>query len=224
MTAPKSATIKLAAASANNICQSQTPGAAGALTLNGSAVSGGIATLDIARRVLITPAANETGHNFVITGQDRNGNVISETLAGTNATAFPSLLDYLKVTSVTISAAATGALTVGTNGTAATPWMLLDYLTANFLVGYFVDLQGQAANVDIQVTADEIDSAAGAAKPNPVAFTPPTPFGVASGTGLSANTIIGSTIPARACRLFVNSGATTGSGIKFTAIQSGISD
>lgn len=223
MTAPKTATIQLAAASANNIALSQTPGAAGALILNGSTVVSGVAILDVARRVLITPAANETGHNFVITGKDRNGNVISETLAGTNAVAMPSLLDYKQVTSITISAAAVGALTVGTNGTAATPWMLLDYLTSNFNMSYIVDLLGQVANVDIQVTMDEIDSAAGLSKPNPVAFTPPTPLGVASGTGLTANTFIGSVLPARACRLFVNSGATTGP-IKFTALQSGISD
>lgn len=223
MTAPKTATIQLAAASANNIALSQTPGAAGALILNGSTVSGGIAVLDIARRVLITPAANETGHNFVVTGKDRNGNVISETLAGTNAVAMPTLLDYKQVTSITISAAATGALTVGTNGTAATPWMLLDYLLANFNVSYQVDLKGVTANVDIQITGDEIDSAKGLALPNPVAFVPPTPIAVANGAGLTANTFIGSVLPARACRLFVNSGATTGP-IAFTATQSGISD
>lgn len=225
MAAPKVATIKLAAASANNICLSQTPGAAGAMTINGAAASGGVATLDVARRVLITPAGNESAKTFVITGQDRNGNVISETLAGVNnpATA-QSLLDYLKVTSITISAAAAAAITIGTSGVASTAWMMLDYLLANFNVGYFLDLQGQTANVDIQVTADEIDSAKGLALPNPVAFTPPTAFGVASGTALAANTLLGSVIPARACRLTVNSGATTGSGIKLSVIQSGIHD
>lgn len=115
----------LASASANAIALSQTP-SAGALTLNGALASGGVATLDTARRVLFTFAADETGHNFVVTGTDWQGVVISETVAGTTAGTVYTAQDYKTVTSITISANATGALTVGTNGVASTPPVVLD--------------------------------------------------------------------------------------------------
>ena len=116
----------LAAASANAICLSQTPAGAGALTLNGALVTGGVAILDTARRVLITCAANETGDTFTITGTGVTGQTQSETIAGPNATTAQSVLDYKTVTSITISAAAAGAITIGTSGVASSQWVRLD--------------------------------------------------------------------------------------------------
>lgn len=113
----------LTAGSANNIALSQTPAGAGALTLNGSTVVNGVAVLDHARRVLITTA--DTTHTFTITGTSPTGTLLSESfLVAAGATA--SQLDYATVTSVTISGGATGAVTVGTNGVASTPWVRLD--------------------------------------------------------------------------------------------------
>lgn len=111
----------LTAASANNISLSQTP-SAGALLLNGSTAG----VLDHARQVLFTFAADESGHNFVITGTDINGSVISETVAGTTAGTVATVLSYLTVTRITISADATGALTVGTNGVSSSMWVRFD--------------------------------------------------------------------------------------------------
>lgn len=116
----------LAAASANAICLSQTPAAAGALTLNGALVSGGIATLDTARRVLITCAGNESAKTFTLTGTSASGNTQTETIAGPNATTAQSVLDYKTITSLTISAAAANAITVGTSGVASSYWVALD--------------------------------------------------------------------------------------------------
>lgn len=113
----------LTAASANNISLSQTPGAAGALTLNGSTVTNGIATLDHARRVLITTA--DTTHTFTVTGTTPTGTTISE-VVGPITTSAATVQDYLTVTSVTINGGATAAVTVGTNGVASTPWMRMD--------------------------------------------------------------------------------------------------
>lgn len=115
----------LATAVANNIALSQTP-SAGALTLNGSLVASGVAVLDVARQVLFTFAANETGHSFVVTGKSWAGDSISETVAGTTAGTVATVLSYKSVSSIAISANATGALTVGTNGVASSPWIRLD--------------------------------------------------------------------------------------------------
>lgn len=112
----------LAAASANAICLSQTP-SAGALTLNGALVTGGVAVLDVARRVLITCAGNESSRTFTITGTSRSGVVQSETITGPNATTAQSVLDYKTVTSITISGNAAGAVTVGTSSVASSAWV-----------------------------------------------------------------------------------------------------
>lgn len=116
----------LAAASANAICLSQTPGAAGALTLNGALVSGGVAVLDNPRRVLITAAGNESAKTFTITGTNWAGATISEVLTGPNTTTAQSVLDYKTVISIVISAAAAGAITVGTSGVGGSKWLAFD--------------------------------------------------------------------------------------------------
>ncbi len=113
----------LTAASANNIALSQTPAAAGALTLNGSTVVNGVAVLDHARRVLITTA--DTTHTFTVTGTTPTGTAISEVVGPITTSAFTTQ-DFLTVTSVTINGAATAAVTVGTNGIASTPWARMD--------------------------------------------------------------------------------------------------
>lgn len=115
----------LSAASANAICLSQTP-AAGALTINGALASGGVATLDAPRRVLITTSGNESAKTFVITGTNLTNQVVSESITGPNASTVQSVLDYKTVTSITISATAAAALTVGTNGVAASAWVRFD--------------------------------------------------------------------------------------------------
>ena len=114
----------LASASANAICLSQTPTAA--LTLNGALVTGGVAVMDNLRRVRITTTANETSKTFTVTGTNWAGDVISESIAGVNNTTADSVLDYATVTSIRISSAAAGALTVGTNGVGGSPWVRLD--------------------------------------------------------------------------------------------------
>lgn len=115
----------LVAASANNIALSQTPAAA--FTLNGSTVTGGVAVLDTARRVLFTQAASESGKSYTIIGTGVDGLPQIEILAAAaSATTVQSNLDFKTITSISISAAATGAITVGTNGVASSRWMRLD--------------------------------------------------------------------------------------------------
>ncbi len=116
----------LAAAVANNIALSQSLGGAAAVTINGSLATGGVATLDVARRVLITSAANDSGITFLISGTNWSGAKISETVTGANASTVASVLDYKTVTSIVSSGATAGNITVGTNGVAASPWVRLD--------------------------------------------------------------------------------------------------
>lgn len=127
----------LATASANNICLTQTP--TSALTINGALASSGVATLDAARRVLITTTANESSKTFTIVGTDRTGQTQTDVVTGPNATTGYSALDFKTVTSITISSAAAGSLTVGTNTIASSAWIRLDnYADAQTAIGTFV--------------------------------------------------------------------------------------
>jgi hypothetical protein len=114
----------LAAASADAICLSQTP-VAGPFTLNGALVSGGVAYLDVPRRVLFTCAADESANSFTVTGTDWSGNPISEVVPGPAVSA-STVLDYSTVTSITISGNAAGAIEAGTSSVAASRWVRLD--------------------------------------------------------------------------------------------------
>lgn len=144
----------LAAASANNIATSQTPSGAGALTLNGTLVTGGVAVLDSPRRILIT--TTDTTHTFTITGLSPTGTLLTESFLVAGGSTY-SQLDYAKVTSITISGAATGAVTVGTNGIASTPWVRLDEW-ANTQVTIQCDVTG-TVNYTVQSTMDDPNSA-----------------------------------------------------------------
>lgn len=145
----------LVAASANNIALSQTP-STGALTLNGSTVTGGVAVLDKPRQVLITTAGNESAKTFTITGTDWAGNPISETVTGPNISTAASVLNYATVTSITISAGAAAALTVGTNGVASSPWLRLDEW-ANPVVSKQCNVTG-TVNYTVQFSMDDPNS------------------------------------------------------------------
>jgi hypothetical protein len=124
----------LAAASANNICLSQTPAAAGALTLDGALVVSGVAVMDNPRRVLITAASsNESAKTFTVTGIGANGNTVSEAITGPSSGTAQSVLDYKTVTLITISAAAAGAITVGTSGVGGSRWVSFDAFAPSFI-------------------------------------------------------------------------------------------
>lgn len=113
------------------------------------------ATLDQARRVLLTFGADETGTDFVVTGTDRYGNPISETVAGTATTASTDL-DFQTVTSIAISAAAAGTIIAGTSGVAASDWVRFDDWTQNML-SIQANISG-TVNYTIQSTLDDPNS------------------------------------------------------------------
>jgi hypothetical protein len=117
------------ASTANSICLSQTPGAAGDLTLNGGIVTGGVAVLTTAQRILFTPAGAEATNSTIWTvyGTDWNGNSVSETINGVNnPSTAQSLYDYKTVTEIAVNKAQAGAVTVGTNGVGSSRPIFLD--------------------------------------------------------------------------------------------------
>lgn len=168
----------LAAASANNIATSQTPGAAGALTLNGSLVKNGVAILDSPRRVLIT--TTDTTHTFTITGTTPTGTTQSEVVTG-GGTNVQSQLDYATVTSIVISGAATGAVTVGTSGVASSPWVRTDEWALPTL-GIGCDASG-TVSYTVQGTFDDPNSPTNPVAPSAVNWTSSSDTAAVNATG-----------------------------------------
>lgn len=161
---PITATVgPLTATSANNIALSQTPGAAGALTLNGSLVSGGVAVIGNPQRITIT--TTDSTHSFTITGATPTGSLLTETVTG-NGTSVTSALDYAKVSSITISGAASAAVTVGTSGIGSTPWVRLDEW-APAPVSIQCNVSG-TVNYTIQQTLDDPNSPTNPVTPSAV--------------------------------------------------------
>lgn len=146
----------LTAASATNIRTASSIAGAGAVTLNGTLVSGGVATLDNQRRVLFTSSGNDSGITFTITGTNATKDVISETVTGANASTATSVLDYKTVTSVTSSGASAGTVSIGTNGVAGSTWVRLDDW-APLNVALQVNVSG-TVNYTVQQTLDDPNS------------------------------------------------------------------
>lgn len=230
MSQPQTAAIVLAAASATAVCASQTPGAAGAMTVNGGSAVAGVATLDAARRVLITTAGADAGKTVVLQGTDRNGQPIIETLVLPSAGTVQSVQDFKTVTVATISAAAAAAITIGTNGVASTRWMRLDSNRAVFNASCAVNFGGATASVTVESTLDAIDKSFVDSGPkgnmdssvqglSSSTFIAPFPIIVLA--GVVADQIVSLTPPVAAVRLTVVSGATT-VGVRVVVIQQGI--
>ena len=218
--------IVLATADADGICQSQTPGAAGNLTINGALATAGVAALatagaNIGRQVLFTSVSDESGKTITLTGTDTSGNTISETITGPNTTA-TSLLFYVTVTQVAVSAAFTGAVTVGTNGVGASGWVPIDTNRVNPDVSVASIIpSGVSANVMPQCTLDALSPGEmGNWYMQPTTpFQPPTAFDLEA-SALTASKLTYLVFPVHGVRLLVNSGAT--STIYFDVVQQGL--
>lgn len=96
--------------STNNISLAQTTSGAASLLLNGS--TGG--ALDFARNLAIASTGNLSSITFTIIGTDADGRPATETLAGPNNNTVNSVLYYLNISSIAVSAAVGTNVTVGT--------------------------------------------------------------------------------------------------------------
>jgi hypothetical protein len=203
-------TKTLVAASVNTIAQSQSLGAAGNLTLNGSAASGGVATLDTQRRVLITSAGNDSGISFTVFGATDSGTAIQETVTGANAGAVATNQDFATVTLVAASGATASTVQVGTNSTGSTRWLLTDqHLTpGNISLGGTVS--GSVTYVAEYTYDDFLNLAAGAY---------PLPRTVLGLTNVTTSTDAQLGYPVKGVRLTINAG--TGA-VTLTVTQAGL--
>ncbi len=150
---PKTITLTLATPDDNGISVSQKPGAAGNLTITGALASGGVATMDVARHVIITSDGNDAVNTFIVTGTDRKGETLSETISGPNATVKAGVKNFLTVTQVSIDNPAVGNIIVGTNDAAETQPVPLD--SYQDLLRYQLSLSsGASFKMGVEYTMD----------------------------------------------------------------------
>lgn len=129
MSNPSSVTIQLGAAVATGIATAQAVAGAGALTINGSLASGGVATMDVARRIIIASTGADSAVIFTVTGTNRSGAAQSETITGVaTPTPVQSVNDYKTVTSIVSSGATAGNISAGTNGVGSSVWVVDNFL------------------------------------------------------------------------------------------------
>lgn len=219
----------LAAASANNIAQAQSAAAAGNLTINGSAATGGVATLDKQRKVLITSAGNDSGITFTVYGTNNDNNTFQETITGGNAVAVATTQDFLTVTRVATSAATASTVQVGTNGVASSKWFPVDTGRNPINIGHFFRVSG-TVNYTLELTQDDPNNIINAipvqvldryVPQNSLYNNPPRSFNDNTVAGEVASQSYLQTFPCFAWRLTVNSGATGSDFVMDEAIQAG---
>lgn len=210
----------LAAADADNVSLAQTAAGAEALAIDGAAATAGVATFDVARRVLITSVGNDSGITFRVTGTNSDGNPIRQTVTGANASTASTTEDFLTVTEVFTSGATAADVTIGTSGVASSPWKLVNAqhqapvsIAFGCIVDGTIDYTLEYAYTSPNDNANQMGSALGNYP------TPPTPWSLTALANKVANTDATVSTPFQAWRMKINSG--TGS-VTVTAIEAGM--
>jgi len=147
----------LDAAAPDNIATAQTASGAGALTIDGALATDGVATLDAARRVLVTSSGDDTGITFRITGTNSDDHPIQETLTGADTAAVYTVQDFKTVTEVYASGATAGDVEVGTNDIGSSRWVVCNTQISPFNIAMSVVADG-TVNYTIEYTYDNVNS------------------------------------------------------------------
>ena len=218
---PRLITWAVPAGSVNALVTTVTPTISVPLTLVGGAGQSLVTANCSQRRVLVTNAADETGHTLVIVGTralDSWANttpiVITETVTLGGIGSSGTLQDFATITSITPTSAFAGNIQIGTSALASTPWQKVNSdLGAPFGIGMGITLISGAANYDIEHTFSRLPGAVTANGQIPNTF---------KNSGITAKTasIDGNyAFPIEAMRLNVNSGVGT---LAWEYIQAGV--
>ena len=106
----QSTLIEAVAADPDGFAETQTPGGAGNLTLNGDIVS----SIDVPRNVSVTCGSDINARTFTFTGTDENGDAQTEVVTGVNANTVEGTKFFATVTQIAVDAGTGAAITAGT--------------------------------------------------------------------------------------------------------------
>jgi len=145
---------------ANNIAASQTPAAAGSLTLtagtsvNSVVLSNGttVLQLDCPRAVSVTQVTGGTARAFTVSGYDYYGQAMTEQITSVANATTPGKKAFYQISGITVAGATTTAVTVGTTDVLGSPVRILDL---GYIVhaGYNNTLADNAGTAVAAVTA-----------------------------------------------------------------------
>jgi hypothetical protein len=110
-------------ADADGICTSQSDTGAHSLTLNGALVSGGVATLDCPRNIVVDSGGADTAV-LTVTGTDAYGKTSVESITLNGTTAVAGKKAFKTVTAITSSATISNGAFVGTGDVLGLPVFL----------------------------------------------------------------------------------------------------
>lgn len=205
---PISFTYSQAAADGDSVAAAQLVNASGAITLNGSAVVGGVANFVSSPAYITVTNEKSMAVTFLVIGTKPGGSTeqtdsISFTASGT----VTGSIAFATVTSVKASAATSATITVGNADIGYTDWIPLDIYTPNQVTNISAKTSG-TVNYSVEYTnEDPFDrSITQLAVPHPNAS-----LTAATGSETQFTTTL-----MRAVRLKVNSGSGS---IRFTIVQ-----
>jgi hypothetical protein len=120
----------------------------------------GTVTFTTPQHVSLTNVTNnESAKTFTVTGTDRYGNAMTEAIAGPNNNTVAGTKNFAKITAVTVSAATTGAVLIGSDGTCESQWYMLNSYGGDFSVGIGCEISsGGGMTYAVQHTFDNIQA------------------------------------------------------------------
>jgi hypothetical protein len=205
---PISFTYSQAAADADSVAAPQLLNASGVITLNGSAVVGGVADFTSSPAYLTITNEKSATVSFIVTGTQPGGTTLqTETFAFTASGTVTGSIAFATVTGVTASAPTSATISIGNADIGNTDWIPLDIYTPNQATTISAKTSGTVDYSVEYTNEDPFDrSIVHLAEPHPAA----------SLTAASGDETHFTTTLMRAVRLKVNSGSGS---IRFTIVQ-----
>lgn len=142
-------TLVPSAASATSVGASQSPGA-GAILINGTLASGGVATLGAAALITLVSGGNDTGITFTISGTDSNGRVQTESTVGASAGTKTSTKYFKTITGIAHTGSVATTLSVGNAIDSVSNTVTPNLNTSPIAIGIGVTLVSGTATYKVQ--------------------------------------------------------------------------
>lgn len=185
----------------NGVVELETLGSATDFTIGGALASGGVATMDYARQLVITSVGNDAGITFTVTGTDADGLALSEVVTGPNATTTETAGYFKTVTQIASSGATADDVSVGTVDEASSHTYPVNQVAANG-TAIHVNVTG-TINFTVQERFDDIQATG-----NPVQTN--NWQSITALAAKTADTTSTASVGATALRILVNSHSSGG--------------
>jgi len=207
---PVTLNVAPTAATTNNICTTHTPITTAPLTIAGTAVTAGVATLGAAQLIRLTSAGDDSAITFTFTGTDADGDAQSQTVAGTNASNTDTTTFFKTITAITHTGTVAGAVIVGNLITSVSPTFFPANVPGSVALGINVQLVSGTTTCALNQTYEDFKT-----YPADTRW-----FAHATLTALSATTAGSLLFPVTGLRMRVS--ASSSAVIRTQIVQSGV--